>query len=84
MKITKSQLNQIINGELNEIFGFGKKKKADPEHDRVSRLMRNETSKLMRLQDEIRVNSPRTAEELQSVVNAMTEAFQYLETSHLK
>ena len=84
MKITKSQLNQIINEELNEIFGFGKKKKADPEHDRVYRLMRDETSKLMRLQNEIRVNSPRTADALQSVVEAMGEVFQYLETSHLK
>ena len=82
MKITKPQLKQIINEELNEILGFGKK--ADPEHDRVYRLMRDETSKLMRLQDEIRVNSPSTAEALQSVVEAMGEVFQYLETSHLK
>ena len=30
MKITKSQLKQIIKEEINELFGFGKKKKPEP------------------------------------------------------
>jgi|ETNvirnome_2_300_1030623.scaffolds.fasta_scaffold12139_2 hypothetical protein len=30
MKVTKAQLKEIINEELNELFGLGKKKKAPP------------------------------------------------------
>ena len=31
MKLTKTQLKQIIKEELNEIFGFGKKRQSKPE-----------------------------------------------------
>tara|TARA_R110002110_G_C12914464_1_gene666517 strand:+ start:291 stop:536 length:246 start_codon:yes stop_codon:yes gene_type:complete len=35
MKITRSQLKQIIKEELNEIFGFGKKKEPRWAHNPV-------------------------------------------------